>query len=393
MRIAYLDLVGGIAGDMWLAALLDAGLPLENLNAFLKRLPGNLRVTPERVSKKGFSALYVKTYSDNFPHLKKYSEIMDFLDKLDIEHEIKEKAKEIYKLLFEAEAVVHGQRIEEVHLHEIAAHDTFVDILGVLFGIKELGIENIYTSSIPLSRGLIESAHGPMPLPAPATLELLKGFHVFQVSESEETVTPTGAVLLKALTQNSSFPLMRLENIGIGAGKRDFETRPNILRLLLGHTQESKDLCWEEVTELETNLDDQPPEVLAVAAEKLLACGALDVGFLPFFMKKGRPGQKLVVLSRPNDAINLAKIMIQETGSLGVRLRQVTRLVVKRKIKEIDTQFGKIRVKIAYLPEKIIFKPELEDLKYFSQKTGRPLRELWQEVQAILTEYKDKFNS
>ena len=382
MPILYLDLVGGIAGDMWLAALLDLGLSIDALNDFLSILPAKPEVYARRVSKAGFSALKVeiKTKDDLFP--KTYSQTMTFLEKLPLKPTIKKKTQEIFQLLFETEAEVHGQPLEGIHLHELAAGDTMVDILGVLWALETLNIEKIFVSPIPLGSGLIKSAHGPLPLPAPATLHLLKGLEIYGIEEPVETVTPTGAVLIKALAEGTNpFPPMTLKEIGIGAGDQEFKTRPNILRLFLGETPSVEGLLWEEVVELETNLDDETPEVLAYAAENLLKAGALDVGFLPFFMKKGRPGHKLVVLARPGEEIKLAQIMLTETGSLGVRIQKVTRLVVPREIKEITTPWGRIKIKVAHFPEgREFIKPEWEDLKRLAQKTGRPLRELIREV-------------
>ncbi len=382
MPILYLDLVGGIAGDMWLAALLDLGLSKETLNHFLRILPGKPKIQARKVSKAGLSALKVEieTKDDLFP--KTYSETMTFLEKLPLKKRIKEKAQEIFQVLFETEAEVHGQSLENIHLHELAAGDTMVDILGVLWALETLNIEKIFVSPIPLGSGLIKSSHGPLPLPAPATLQLLKGFEIYGIEEPVETVTPTGAVLIKTLTEGTApFPSMTLKKIGIGAGNHEFKTRPNILRLFLGETKLVEGLLWEQVVELETNLDDETPEVLAYAAENLLKAGALDVGFLPFFMKKGRPGHKLVVLARPGEEIKLAQIVLAETGSLGVRIQKVTRLVVPREIKEITTPWGSIRLKIAYFSEgKKFVKPEWEDLKRLAQKTGKPLRELIREV-------------
>ncbi len=385
MHILYLDLVGGIAGDMWLAAFLDLGLSVDALNDFLKILPGKPEVYARRVTKAGLSALKIeiKTKDDLFP--KTYSETMAFLEKLSLDEEIKKKARKIFQLLFETEAKVHGQPLEEIHLHELAAGDTMVDILGVLFALKTFKIAKIYVSPIPLGSGLITSAHGPLPLPAPATLYLLHGYEVYGIEEPVETVTPTGVVLIRALTEGTvPFPQMTLKQIGIGAGSQDFKTRPNILRLFLGEIGLAEGLLWEEVVELETNLDDETPEVLAHAAENLLKAGALDVGFLPFLMKKGRLGHKLVVLAQPGRETRLAQMILTETGSLGVRIRKVMRLIVPREIKELTTPWGSIKIKVAYFPgEREFIKPEWEDMKRLAQKTGRPLREIIRDVLSL----------
>jgi uncharacterized protein (DUF111 family) len=253
--------------------------------------------------------------------------------------------------------------------------------------VEELGIEKIWASPVPVGRGLLQGAHGPLPLPAPAAAEILKGLELYGINEEVETVTPTGAVLLRCLAVGQGpFPRMRLEAVGLGAGHREFVTRPNVLRLFVGAPTVEEDLLCEEVVELEANLDDQTPETLAEAATRLLAAGALDVGFSPFYMKKGRPAYKLQVLACPGDETRLARMIFSETGSLGVRLREIRRLVIPREIQKIQTPWGAVRVKVSWLEGKKFFKPEFEDVKTLAQKEGKPLREMYQELYSFLLE-------
>ena len=382
---AYLELVGGLSGDMFLAALLSAGVPEEVFEETFSKLPGGLSLKRKEVSLNGLRALRVEVKASapgTLPNT--YPELKELVLGLPFPPEVLRRTEEMIRDLFCAEAEVHGKTLEEIHLHELSAYDTLADILGVLEGLRYLGVEELYASEIPLGRGLISTAHGRLPAPAPATLKLLEGLPVKGVAVEGETVTPTGAVLLKTLVKEfGPPPPMRLKRVGLGAGHRSFSSLPNVVRLWLGNSPASQEgaLC-ETVFELETNLDDQSPEEMAYLAALLLEAGALDVGFVPFFMKKGRPGVKLCVLSRPEDLEPLLSLIFRECGTLGVRFREVRRLVRPREIKKVKTPWGEVRVKVSGE----YFKPEYEDLKRISRKKKIPLPLLRQKITAWLIE-------
>jgi len=387
MSVAYLDAVGGLAGDMWLAALLDAGLEVKELEKILDPLPGNPSLEIKRITRKGLSALNLRVLPrSSGPFPTRFLEIKAFLQGLDLPSYLKEKVEEAFASLFHAEAKVHGTSLEKVYLHELASYDTLAEIIGVIFGVEQLGLEEIWIGSLPLGTGIIEGDHGPIPLPAQATMELLKGYEVYGLKEKAETITPTGALLLRVLkVRQGPLPLMRIRKIGVGAGSRSLESRPNVLRIFLGERRASRDnFYWELVIELEADLDDQSPEILSHAAEKLRQAGALDVGFIPFFMKKGRPGVKIKVLVQPELAQDLAKILLQETGSLGVRVRETKRLLIPRENRKIKTPWGMVRVKVARAQDNIRYKPEFEDVRSLAERHSLPLPALYQKILAYL---------
>ncbi|WP_456370844.1 nickel pincer cofactor biosynthesis protein LarC [Thermodesulfatator atlanticus] len=385
MPIAYLDLIGGIAGDIFLAALLDAGYPETHLATVLKQLPGGLSLKTENLKINGVSAKKVSIVARTTGVLpQKRTELFSLVDRLPFEKKVLAKAKNILETIFQAEAKVHGEDINQVHLHELSAFDTLADIFGVLGGLSYLKVEEVCASEIPLGRGLIHSRHGILPAPAPATLEILKGLPVKGIPEKKETVTPTGAALLKNLVKDfGPFPEMRISKVGYGAGHQKFDTCPNILRLLVGKKRTTENLSGEKVVELEANIDDKTPEELAFLAEKLMSSGALDVGFTPFFMKKGRPGFKLCILAKPENTNQLVKIFFSEETSLGVRIREIKRKTCPRQIKKISTPWGEISVKFAKAPCDS-FKIEFEDLKKLSEQTGIPLIKLKKNIESYL---------
>ena len=383
MRRAWLQAMGGVAGDMFLAALISAGVPEAELANFLACLPGRLILRTERVTVSGLSALRVRLSAEDSGALPpRFSEFMALLDRLELKAGLREKARKIFELIFSAEARVHGKAPSEVNLHELSAYDTLGDVLGVLYGLHHLGISELYASPLPLGSGLLETVHGRLPHPAPAAAEILRGVPVYGVPEEMETVTPTGAALVRVLARDfGPMPPLRLETVGLGAGTFTLKTRPNILRLFVGAPEPA--ISSEEVVEIVCDLDDESPEVLARVAERLLSEGALDAGFLPRTMKRGRPGVRLEALVRPEDVERLSALILEETSTLGVRLRRTERRVLSRRVETVETPYGPVRVKVARTPsgaEKI--KPEYRDLARLSEKTGIPLRRLSEEVKA-----------
>jgi hypothetical protein len=379
MKIAYFDCIAGASGDMILGALLDAGLPEVTLRERLAalRLDGfDLRC--QRVVKDGFSATKVDVLvADDVParHL---PEIETIVTRSDLSPAIKERAVSIFRRLGEVEASIHGTTPDQVHLHELGGVDTIVDVVGALVGLDALEVEAVYASPLPLSRGFVRGAHGPIPLPAPATLALLKGMPVVGSDLDVELVTPTGAALLSSLAVAfGPIPPMTLTAVGYGAGGRDLPV-PNVLRLLLGDQASLSDTVTETLAVLETNIDDLNPEIYDYVMARLFKAGALDVFLAPIQMKKNRPATLLRVLCRPGDADALMAILFAETSTLGVRQQLVTRHCLARSSHTVETPYGPVRVKVARWGEgQAKAAPEYDDCRRLAEATGVPLREVY----------------
>ena len=384
MFLAYLDLVGGLAGDMFVAALADAGVPEEEFQNLAQKLPGRLKVS---FSEKKVHGLRAKTVSvraqtpGKLPNT--FSPLMDLVSRLDLPREIISQVQELLRLLFEAEAKVHGLPLGEVHLHELSAYDTLFDFFAVVHGLRYLKVHQLYASPAPLSRGGGPGSHGFVPYPAPATLEILKGLPVTGFPEEGETITPTGAALLKGLkVVFGPLPNFSLLEVGVGAGQRDWISRPNIVRFLWGKALHS---AWseEEILEIYTDLDDETPEFLAGLAERLREAGALDVSLWPVYMKKGRLGTRLQVLSRPEVKDEILAIIFDHSSTLGIRLQKLQRVVRERRLEVVETPWGKVRVKVSERPS-FLFKVEWEDLKRISQEQDLSLNEVRQLIYGFL---------
>jgi pyridinium-3,5-bisthiocarboxylic acid mononucleotide nickel chelatase len=396
MKIAYFDLVAGASGDMILSALVDAGLPLADLTAALAGLHlDEFTLTAERVMRGPFSATHIDVATGEQAPARHLSHIEAILDASTLPPHVAEKARRIFRRMVEAEAGIHHMSIEEVHLHELAAVDTIVDVTGGLLALDLLGIEQVYVSPAPLGRGWMHGQHGRMPLPAPATLALLRGAPVVGIDFQGETVTPTAAALLTEVAAGyGPIPAMRLTSIGYGAGTRT-TPEPNVLRVLLGeadaahahtHSHTSAGAAGLEVETLdllETNIDNMNPEIYGYAIEQLLAHGALDVYLTPVMMKKNRPATVLNVLCRPADTDRLREAVFSETSTLGVRTSQVTRHCLAREMRHVDTPFGKIHVKVVTWGEgQEKAAPEYEDCAKAARTHNVPIREVYQAAMA-----------
>ncbi|HDL19186.1 MAG TPA: nickel pincer cofactor biosynthesis protein LarC [Bacteroidetes bacterium] len=379
MKIAYFDCIAGASGDMILGALIDAGLPAETLKEKLAALHlADFELKIYKVKKNGFSATKVDVIvSDKTPE-RHLSDIEKIVAGSDLSLGIKEKAMEIFRQLCEVEAGIHGSSPDKVHLHELGGVDTIVDVVGALSGLAALGIAKIYASPLPMGRGFIKGAHGQIPLPAPATIGLLKNVSIIGSAVETELVTPTGAVLLKTLAENfGPIPAMTLKSLGYGAGSRDL-TIPNVLRLLIGESESQNGIVTESLMKLETNIDDQNPEFFGYVMDKLFAAGALDVFLTPIQMKKNRPAVILQALCSPEKSDDLERIIFRETSSLGVRKYMIIRACLPRAVKTVTTKFGKVRIKIAQTgsgDEKLT--PEYEDCRKLAEEQNVPLREIY----------------
>ncbi len=384
MTIAYFDCFSGAGGDMLLSSLLDAGLPLAELEADLARLEmGPYRLEVQRVTRRGLTGtqLRVLTEADHYPAVN-LAAVEEIVGGSGLPPRIQERSLAVFRRLARAEAAVHGVGIQEIHFHEIGAVDSLVDIVGFVCALERLGIERVYSSPLAVGSGTVETMHGRLPVPAPATLALLAeaGAPTVPGPAQTEILTPTGAALL---TEFATFvrPAMYLRAVGYGFGSKEFAW-PNALRLWLGDPLEATlpesptvagDLA-DSVVELRCNLDDADGEVLGYALEQLLEAGALDVWFTPIQMKKNRPATMLSVLARPADAERLTALLLRETPTLGVRRQVLARRKAARRVRRVETPWGEVRVKVKLLDgEEISASPEYEDCARLAAAHGVPL--------------------
>ncbi|MCK5380483.1 MAG: nickel pincer cofactor biosynthesis protein LarC, partial [Candidatus Latescibacteria bacterium] len=303
------------------------------------------------------------------------------LDESALSETAKEQSKQIFRRLAEAEAKVHGSTPEQVHFHEVGALDAIVDIVGAVVGAELLGVQEIYASTLRLGTGITKSMHGKIPVPAPATVELLRGVPVQHTDIRAELVTPTGAAILTTLAKGfGRAPLFRTERIGYGAGTRELEETPNLLRVQIGDTRE--DLEQDHSVLIETNVDDMTPEITGYVMDKLLSEGAKDVYVTPVMMKKGRPGMLLSVLTDPASATRISEVLFRETTTLGVRLTEVDRLKVHRCERTVDTAFGPIRTKVGRFGGREQTMPEFDDCARIAKERGVPILEVFRAAQA-----------
>jgi len=376
MTILYLDAVAGISGDMTVAALLELGLPLDHLNRELALLglpQGSFALFTEQVERQGMTGLHLTVQlpeEHHHHHHRSYGDIRQMIAESSLNARTKELAQQIFLRLAEAEGLVHRVPSEAVTFHEVGALDSIVDIVAVAIGLDYLQVEELHVSAVPLGGGFVETAHGRLPVPAPATAELLKGFTVHGDCPQGERVTPTGAAILAALAKGcGAMPPMRVKQVGHGAGTKDFSDCPNILRAFLGSREETgHDTVYEAVC----NLDDVTPEQLGYTMERLLQAGALDVWYTAIQMKKNRPGVQLSLLCTLERLEELLAIIKAETGTLGIRINEVRRLISNRQLEERQTGWGMVRFKRSAAG----VKAEYEDCRRIAREQGVPLREI-----------------
>lgn len=383
MKTAYFDCFSGISGNMVLGALLDAGL---NFNELKKKLKG-LRLTAyglrlKKTKKNGIASSYfeveVKAGLDR-PQHRGLNSITALIKKSSLSSSVKTKSIDIFTRLAKAEAKIHGVSINKIHFHEVGAVDAIVDIVGAVCALEIMEIEEIYCSPLPVSRGYINCAHGILPVPAPATAELIKNLPTYNSNFEGELVTPTGAAIITALAKEfGPFPEMRIKSIGYGAGKADLD-QPNALRVFIGETSDKNNA--EDIFSIETNIDDMNPQIYEDVFEKLFEKGALDVYMTNITMKKGRPGILLTALSKKTDIEALSNIILTHTTALGIRIARFQRHILDRTTETIDTKYGKIRVKIGIRDGKPVnIQPEYEDCRKAAKKHGVPLKNIMAHV-------------
>jgi pyridinium-3,5-bisthiocarboxylic acid mononucleotide nickel chelatase len=376
-RTAYLDCVGGLAGDMLVAALLDAGGELEELLALPSRLGlGSVSVEVARVERQGVAALHVEFGVPEEAGHRNWQLIRELLAAADLTASVRDSSLAVFERLAHAEARVHGIDPDDVHFHELGAADTLLDVCGAVALLEDLGVERVVCSPLPVARGIVAAEHGLLPLPAPATVALLEGAPLYGVEGDLELVTPTGAALAATLAERfAELPPLRLERAGYGAGTRDVPHRPNVVRVLIG---EELAAPAPEVVLIETNLDDFSPELVPDAVERCFGAGALDVWTAPAHMKKGRPGFVFSALARPSSEQAVAHAMLEETSALGVRVTRLRRYELEREERSVELDGGTVRVKIGRLDGRIVnIAPEHDDCAELARRTGRPVKSIW----------------
>jgi uncharacterized protein (TIGR00299 family) protein len=381
MRIAYGDLIGGVSGDMFVGALLGLGLPLKKLRSELEKIPSlkfDIKATKKPVHSIRATQFHVICPKNEAQ--RSWKQIRELIQHSKLDAKIKGIGMDVFSCLAQAEAKIHGVAVENVHFHEVGATDSIVDILSAAIGIYDLGIDAFHFSRIPLGEGLTRSQHGPLPVPGPAALELVKGLPVFGVDVKSETVTPTGAALVRVLGKSFGFqPEMIIEKIGYGAGQKEFSTRPNLFRLILGESGAG----WqrEEMLVIETNIDDMNPQFYDHVMERLFAAGARDVYLTAIQMKKNRPGTLLRVIAEPRDRERLGRIIFQETSTIGIRCYPVGRIILGRESKTIKTRYGEVTVKIVEQPDgSKRAAPEYEEIKRIAVARKLPIKLVHDEV-------------
>jgi pyridinium-3,5-bisthiocarboxylic acid mononucleotide nickel chelatase len=376
-KVAYLDCIGGLAGDMLLGALLDAGASQDILRSLPDRLDlQGTRIEVERVQRSGIGAVHVQI-SDGAGHEHRNpAALQQLLAAADLSDAVRQQALDVVARLAEVEARIHGIPVDEVHFHELGAVDTIVDIVGALALLEDLDVRRVACSALPFSRALVRAAHGVLPSPAPATLALLEGAPLVGVEVEAELVTPTGAALAAVLVDEwGPLPPLRLDAVGYGAGSMELADRPNIVRVVVGVESSVR---MRDVVLVETNLDDLSPELVPDAVERCFTAGALDVWTIPAQMKKGRPGIVLSALTRPGAELELARAMLEETSALGVRFSQLSRFELERDERTVDVAGHAVRVKVGILDGRVVnLAPEHDDCAAVARSTGRSVKSIW----------------
>src|SRR3984885_10104814 len=380
-RIAYFDCFSGISGDMVLGALADAGADLRAIEAELRKLGlEGWAISAEKVKRGAICATQVKVASSEGHHHRGLSVILGRIDKAGLAPRAAERARRVFTRLAEAEAKVHNMPVEEVHFHEVGAVDSIVDIVGAAVGFELLGINEFACSAMDVGAGQVKTAHGLLPVPAPATAELLRGAPMYTSGIARELVTPTGAAIATTLsTCYAQIPEMTLQAVGYGGGRTTLTEKANVLRILIGEnaTSEAGEHWDAPVSVIETNLDDMSPQIYGYFVEKALAAGALDVFSTAVQMKKNRPGVLLTILCERAHTAKMMDLVFRETTTIGVRTYDVRRKVLDREMVRVETQFGEVRMKISRMNGSVLnATPEYDDCQRLAAEKGIPLKQV-----------------
>jgi uncharacterized protein (TIGR00299 family) protein len=381
MRIAYFDCFSGASGDMILGSMIDAGLSSRRLGEELKKLHlPSIRLKAKKVLKNGISAtrVIVEGRDETRSH-RNLKELLRIIDRSRLGSEVKNKSKEIFQRIASVEAKIHRKAAEEIHFHELGGLDSVVDIVGSVWGLDQIGVDEIHVSRVNIGTGFVKSEHGILPVPAPATLALMKGKPIYSSGVERELLTPTGAAILTSLgSRFGQMPSMKIDRMGYGAGRDDLP-HPNLLRLIIGTSAAISGK--EKVTVIETNIDDMNPQLYDYVMEKLLAMGVFEVFMTPILMKKNRPATLLTIISPVEKLPTVTEFLLKETTTLGLRWREEERNRTDREILFLRTRYGKIRFKLARWEGKIVnLSPEYDDCKRLALRKKISLKEIFEEA-------------
>jgi uncharacterized protein (TIGR00299 family) protein len=385
MKVAYFDCPSGASGDMILGALVDAGAPFDELERGLAGLGvAGFRLERREVMKAGFRATKVDVRVDGPGEGHAHPEralgaILGLIEASSLPPPVKERAARVFRRLAEAEARVHGTTVERVHFHDVGAVDAIVDVTGACLGLHLLGIEAVHVGALPMGGGFVQGPHGRIPVPGPATAELLKGFPTIDTGVRRELVTPTGAALLTTLAAGAgAMPAMHVRAVGYGAGTMDLDT-PNVLRVFVGETAVAAPT--ETILQVETTVDDMSPQLYEPLLERLLEAGALDVFLTPVIMKRSRPGVVLTALCEPSRVADLSRVLFEESSTIGVRWTAYQRERLDREIVRLTTAYGPIGFKVSRLQGRVItVTPEFEEVRRIARDKGLAVREVLEQA-------------
>jgi uncharacterized protein (TIGR00299 family) protein len=379
MKIAYLDCFSGVSGDMFVGSLLNAGLPIKELEKILSGINvGGYKISAAREERDNiFGTKFSVSYQEEKQQARYFKDIKAIIKSSDIPLEVVESCISIFEKLAKIEGAIHHMPPDEIHFHEVGALDSIIDIVASVAGIYLLGIEKLFVSKIPVGKGMIKSTHGNIPLPSPATMALLKGIPIYDSGQDVEMVTPTGAAIITSLCSSfGPMPSMMVDRVGYGVGTRSLPDRPNLLRILIGNDTDKQ--SSETVVLLEANLDDMSPELLGYLMERLFDAGAKDVVFSHIQMKKNRPGIQLQVIGKPEDKDSLSNIIFSESTTLGIRFSYSQRLVLAREKSMVESPWGKMKIKkVINRAGKTEFFPEYEECRRIAKNNNLALRDVY----------------
>ena len=385
MKILYFDTFSGISGDMTLGAFVSAGLPLDELSFEIQKLKlHGVELQGKHIVRNGITAVKIEVIVPHEHHHRHLADIFNIIDASELSGNVKDKSKAIFYELGKAEAKVHNTSLEHIHFHEVGALDAIVDIVGAAICLEKFAIEKCFSSTLRLGNGgFVNAAHGKLPIPVPAVVEILKDYPTELTDIPFELTTPTGAAIVKTVSSGMlSKEKIITKAIGYGAGEREIPNTPNLLRILIGELNEQFDS--DEVVTIETNIDNMNPELYPFVIEKLLSAGAHDAYLIPIIMKKGRPGILLSVMINEKDIQKISEIIFRETTTLGVRIQNVGRKKVFRDSRIVETSFGKVKVKVAVFEGNEKLSPEFEECKRIALEKNIPLQEVYARLQREL---------
>jgi len=385
MKILYFDCFSGVSGNMILGAMVDAGIDIKALKKELKKLDlHSYSLKVSKVKRKGIKGTKVDVIVDKKKHLHHthYKDIKRLIERSKLPEKIKEDSLSIFKNIAEAEAKIHRTSVDNVHFHEVGAVDSIVDVVGTSICISLLNPDTILSSPINTGKGMVKTEHGLLPVPAPATTEMLKGFPSYSSDIEFELATPTGVGIITAMAKASNtIPVMKTNAIGYGAGSKDFSDSPNLLRIMIGEGYSPSE--QDSITVIESNIDDMNPQFYDHIMNRIFDAGALDVFLTPIIMKKNRPAVKITLLSDNDNVNKLADILLKETTSFGLRMYKTERIKLEKEIKTVKTEYGSTKVKIGKKNGKIInIAPEYEDCKRIANERGISIREVYEKVKS-----------